>query len=240
MAFWYFYLLALSFLVGSDASVFTLENRCKDTIWPGIQPGAGKPQLMDGGLQLRPGQAVKITAPKGWSGRFWGRRWCSFNNSGKGTCVTSDCGGMLKCVGAGGAPPATLAEFTLDSPVDFYDVSLVDGYNMPISIIPLGGSRSAGSNSCKIVRCVSDLNQRCPSGLQVRRNRRVVGCMSACMAFNKPEYCCTGKYGGPQTCKPTNYSKVFKAACPTTYSYAYDDPTSTFTCQGANYLIRFC
>jgi hypothetical protein len=24
------------------------------------------------------------------------------------------------------------------------------------------------------------------------------------------------------------------------YSYAYDDATSTFTCHGANYLIRFC
>ena len=29
--------------------------------------------------------------------------------------VTGDCGGVLKCAGAGGAPPATLAEFTLDS-----------------------------------------------------------------------------------------------------------------------------
>ncbi|KHN40889.1 Thaumatin-like protein [Glycine soja] len=60
------------------------------------------------------------------------------------------------------------------------------------------------------------------------------------MAFNKPEYCCTGYFNSPKKCQPTSYSKVFKASCPQAYSYAYDDATSTFTCQGANYLIRFC
>ena len=125
--------------------------------------------------------------------------------------------------------------------MDFYDVSLVHGYNMPISIIPSGSSGWANSNSCEMVQCISDLNRKCPSYLQVRgSNGRVVGCMSTCMAYNKPEYCCTGEYGGSQTCKRTNYSEVFKAACLTSYSYADDDPTSTFTCEGANCLIRFC
>jgi hypothetical protein len=221
---------------GADAAVFTLQNRCRNTIWPGIQPGTGKPQLMNGGLKLRPGETVKISAPKGWSGRFWGRRWCSFDKSGKGTCFTGDCGGQLQCAGAGGAPPATLAEFTLDNPVDYYDVSLVDGYNMRVSIVPLGGS---GPN-CKTISCLSDLNKHCPNGLQVRKNGRVVACKSACLAFNSPEHCCTGAYGSPETCKPSSYAKVFKASCPTAYSYAYDDPTSTFTCKGADYLIKFC
>ena len=101
---------------------------------------------MDGGVQLKPGQAINITAPKGWSGRFWGRRGCSFDSSGSRMCITRDCGGKFKCAGAGGAPPASLAEFTLDSPEgDFYDLSLVDGYNMPMSIFSppedLGGVR---------------------------------------------------------------------------------------------------
>lgn len=32
-----------------------------------------------------------------------------------------------------GVPPATLAEFTLsgDGNTDFYDISIVDGYNLP-------------------------------------------------------------------------------------------------------------
>ena len=109
--------------------------------------------------------------------------------------------------------------------VDFYDVSLVDGYNVPVSIFSFGGS-----GEYKAVTCVSDLNQRCPKDLQILRNGTVVACNSACMAFNKPEYC-SGAYRTPETCKPTEYSKVFKASCPTSYSYAYDNPISTFTCK---------
>ncbi|KAM4073012.1 hypothetical protein ACB094_11G183900 [Castanea mollissima] len=202
-------LLVLS-LSGAEAAVFTLQNKCRNTIWPGILPGSGQIQLMNGGFQLNPGEVVNVTAPKKWSGRFWPRRFCKFDSAGNGQCLTGDCGGKLQCTGAGGAPPATLAEFTLDSPVDYYDVSLVDGYNA------------------------------LPVGLQVKRNGHVVACKSACLAFNTPEYCCTGAYATPNSCKPTNYSKVFKAVCPTSYSYAYDDPTSTFTCKDGNYLIRFC
>lgn len=220
---------------GAEAAVFTLQNNCRDIIWPGIQPGGGKPQLMNGGLQLGPGETVHINATEGWSGRFWGRSGCSFDQSGKGSCITGDCSGMLQCSGAGGVPPATLAEFTLDSPLDFYDISLVDGYNMPISITPSGGS-----SDCKSVGCVSDLNLNCPSSLQVRRDGNVVACRSACLAFERSEYCCTGAYNSPNVCKATSYSEYFKASCPTAYSYAYDDQTSLFTCKGADYLIRFC
>lgn len=82
--------------------IFTLQNRCRKTIWPGITPGSGKPQLMDGGLELRPGKPIDINATQGWSGHFWGHCSCSFDNLGKGSCVTGDCGGVLKCAGAGG------------------------------------------------------------------------------------------------------------------------------------------
>ncbi|PNY04362.1 pathogenesis-related protein 5-like [Trifolium pratense] len=46
-------------------------------MWPGILTATGKPQLIDGGIKLKPGQAINITAPKEWSGRFWGRRGCA-------------------------------------------------------------------------------------------------------------------------------------------------------------------
>ncbi|KAJ4872104.1 Pathogenesis-related thaumatin superfamily protein [Raphanus sativus] len=68
----------------------------------------------------------------------------------------------------------------------------------------------------------------------------IAACKSACAAFNSPEFCCTGAHSTPQTCSPTHYSAMFKNACPSAYSYAYDDATSTFTCSGANYLITFC
>lgn len=64
---------------------------------------------------------------------------CNFDSGGKGTCLTGDCGGVLHCNGAGGDPPASLAEITLDGANgdDFYDISLVDGYNLPLSMTPL-------------------------------------------------------------------------------------------------------
>ncbi|XP_006438972.2 pathogenesis-related protein 5 [Citrus clementina] len=236
MAVWHLpLLLALISFSGTDAAIFTLENKCKETIWPGILAGSGKPVLMNGGVRLNAGENIKIEAPKGWSGRFWPRTGCTFDQSGNGKCVTGDCGAKLNCNGAGGEPPVSLAEFTLDSPEDFYDVSLVDGYNVPMSIIPSGGT-----GRCKSVSCVSDLNTKCPEDLQQKDTGRVVACKSACMAFNTPEYCCTGAFGGPNTCKPTNYSKIFKESCPDAYSYAYDDLTSTFTCKDANYTISFC
>ncbi|MBO8631238.1 Thaumatin pathogenesis-related protein, partial [Staphylococcus aureus] len=66
------------------------------------------------------------------------------------------------------------------------------------------------------------------------------GCKSACAAFGTDEYCCKGVSNDPNKCKPTNYSMIFKNACPLAYSYAYNDGSSTFTCTGANYLLTFC
>lgn len=173
----------------------------------------------------------------GWSGRFWGRTGCNFDPSGQGSCTTGDCGsGQIECNGAGANPPATLAEFTLGSDSatqDFYDVSLVDGYNLPMVVI----ARQSGSGKCHPTGCVIDINRRCPTELRVGNGE---ACRSACEAFGKPEFCCSGEYSTPNTCQPSEYSEMFKTACPRSYSYAYDDATSTFTCTGADYEITFC
>ncbi|URE40522.1 thaumatin-like [Musa troglodytarum] len=232
--------LALANAGPSSAATLAFYNKCRETVWPGIQPSAGKAVVARGGFQLLPTQAYSLRLPEGWSGRVWGRQGCSFDPAtGRGRCATGDCGGVLYCNGIGGAPPATLAEFTLGEgrQQDFYDVSLVDGYNLGMSMAPF-----RGSGQCGRAGCVSDLNEVCPAGLAVRAgsDHRVVACKSACSAFGSPRYCCTGSFGGPQQCKPTAYSRLFKAACPRAYSYAYDDPTSILTCTGASYLITFC
>lgn len=148
--------------------------------------------------------------------------------------MTGDCGsGQLECNGLGAAPPVTLAEFTLGTGgQDFYDVSLVDGYNMPMIV-----EGSGGSGLCASTGCITDLNRQCPSELRVGDGD---ACKSACEAFGSPEYCCSGAFSTPATCKPSVYSEMFKAACPRSYSYAYDDATSTFTCTGADYTVTFC
>ena len=76
----------------------------------------------------------------GWGGRFWARTGCNFNGNGQGHCATGDCGDKLSCNGAGGVPPVTLAEITLNGAggKDFYDVSLVDGFNVPAQVRILG------------------------------------------------------------------------------------------------------
>ncbi|OEL32650.1 Pathogenesis-related protein 5 [Dichanthelium oligosanthes] len=218
-----------------SAGVFTIVNLCKTVIWPAVMPasdtfGGG------GGFALRPKQSVVFTAPAGgWSGRIWARTDCNFDASGNGSCATGACGTTLKC-GASGEPPASLAEFTLASSTgDFYDVSLVDGFNLPVAVRPVNGR-----GNCSVAGCDGDLRETCPPELSVKANGRTVACRSACDVFDTDRYCCRGQFGGPGTCRPTAYSSKFKEACPTAYSYAYDDPSSLFTCSNADYIITFC
>ncbi|XP_028202042.1 thaumatin-like protein 1, partial [Glycine soja] len=169
-----------------------------------------------GRLVLQTGASTTIAAPASWGGHFWGRTLCSEDSTGKFSCVTGDCGSdKLKCSGNGAAPPATLAEFTLDGAggLNFFDVSLVDGYNVPMLVVPQGGS----GEKCTATGCMEDLNDACPSELKVMgmdgREGVVVG-KSTCEAFNSPQYCCSGAYGTPDTCKPSAYSAIFKSVTP--------------------------
>lgn len=234
---------------GVFSATFTVVNQCSYTVWPGILSGAGTAQISPTGFSLDPGQSLPVSVPASWSGRLWGRTQCSQDSvTGKFACVTGDCGsGTVECSGGGAAPPATLAEFTLNGAdgLDFYDVSLVDGYNLPMLVAPQGGT---GAGNCTVTGCMSDLNGGCPSELKMisaavaadGSSGECVACRSACEAFGDPKYCCSGDYATPDTCKPSVYSQYFKAACPRAYSYAYDDGTSTFTCAAADYVITFC
>ncbi|OVA19848.1 Thaumatin [Macleaya cordata] len=241
-------ILVVSFIVtGVFSTTFTFTNNCGYTVWPGLLASAGSPPLETTGFVLQKGESRVISAPPSWSGRFWGRTLCSEDSTGKFSCVTADCGSVkIECAGGGAAPPATLAEFTLNGAggFDFYDVSLVDGYNLQMLVVPQGGSGGGGGGNCNTTGCLVDLNGMCPSELKVLSsvdgNNADVACKSACEAFRKDEYCCSGEFGNPNTCKPSSYSEIFKRACPRAYSYAYDDGTSTFTCASADYLIAYC
>ncbi|RWW25015.1 hypothetical protein GW17_00010665 [Ensete ventricosum] len=71
--------------------------------------------------------------------------------------ATGDCGGLLECQ-AYGSPPNTLAEFSLnqDNNNDFIDISLVDGFNVPMDFSPTTGG-------CRGIRCAADINGNlCP------------------------------------------------------------------------------
>ncbi|GAU49069.1 hypothetical protein TSUD_25270 [Trifolium subterraneum] len=230
--------LAILFYAVGGAKV-TFTNRCDYTVWPGTLTGDQKPQLSTTGFELGPGTTTSVDLPSPWSGRFWGRTGCS-NNNGRFSCATADCAsGQVGCNGAGAIPPATLVEITVASNggQDFYDVSNVDGFNVPMSVTPQGGS-----GDCKTSSCPGNINTVCPAELQVRgSDGSVIACKSACLALNQDQYCCRGEYNTEEKCPPTNYSIIFKNQCPGAYSYAYDDKSSTFTCFARpDYAITFC
>lgn len=89
-----------------------------------------------------------------WSGNVFARTGC--DSSGQ-NCKTGDCGSTSAGVcptGTGGNPPATLAEFTLNNQSsftsttqsDFYDVSIINGINVGVSMAPVSGTFVAGSS----------------------------------------------------------------------------------------------
>ncbi|CAL1401123.1 unnamed protein product [Linum trigynum] len=221
-------LLISSFLLWatiSNANVIDIFNNCPYTVWAASTP-------IGGGRRLDPYQTWTIYPPAGTSmARIWGRTNCNFDASGRGWCQTGDCGGVLNCNGWG-VPPNTLAEYALNqfSNLDFYDISLVDGFNIPMIFTP---TNNVGSGNCQSLTCAADINTQCPNEL-----RAPGGCNNPCTVYKTNEFCCTQGYG---TCGPTYFSRFFKDRCPTSYSYPQDDPSSTFTCPGGtNYRVVFC
>ncbi|KAJ9158861.1 hypothetical protein P3X46_024405 [Hevea brasiliensis] len=214
----YFLFIALYF-ASAHAATFAITNNCPYTVWAAAVPG--------GGRRLDPHQTWRLTVNPGTTGaRIWARTNCRFDGAGRGQCQTGDCGGLLQCT-AYGTPPNTLAEFALNqfNNLDFFDISLVDGFNVPMEFSPTSGGCSRG------ITCKADINGQCPNVL-----RAPGGCNNPCTVYKTNEYCC---YDG--NCGPTDLSRFFKDRCRDAYSYPKDDQTSTFTCPGGtNYKVVFC
>ncbi|KAI5383784.1 hypothetical protein KIW84_070949, partial [Lathyrus oleraceus] len=213
-----FSLITLSTFTYTQAATIEVKNNCPYKVWAAAAPGGGKP--------LNTGESWTITAAAGTQkARVWARTGCNFDNSGNGHCQTGDCGGVLNCQ-AYGTPPNTLAEYALNQymNLDFFDISLVDGFNVPMDFSPT-------SNGCRGIRCTADINGQCPSQLRTQG-----GCNNPCTVFKTDNYCCNSG-----SCQATDYSRYFKTRCPDAYSYPKDDATSTFTCPGGtNYRVVFC
>ena len=209
-------IIAFSF---AKAATFDVRNNCGFPVWAAAVPG--------GGQRLNRGQTWSFNVNAGTHGaRIWARTGCNFNRAGRGRCQTGDCEGVLRCTGFG-QPPNTLAEYALNqhNNLDYFDISLVDGFNVPMEFSPT-------SNGCtRGISCTADINGQCPNEL-----RAPGGCKNPCTVFKTNEYCCNSG-----SCGPTNYSRFFKDRCRDAHSYPKDDRTSTFTCNGGtNYKVVFC
>jgi hypothetical protein len=156
-----------------EQTTLTVTNKCQEDIYPGVSTQAGQGPKTSG-FKLTPGDQKNLTVSGNWQGRIWGRTNCSFNDDGTGAsnnggsngggraCSTGDCNGVLDCIVTvrssdlekklysnypQGDTPVTLAEFTLEGSGSqtYYDISLVDGYNIPMAIVmnPSGNSTLA-------------------------------------------------------------------------------------------------
>jgi hypothetical protein len=252
------YALAGPSAPAAGARKVTFVNNVHQTIWVAASPDTAHP-LAATGWVLKPGHSVTITVPNHYNGRFWGRTGCKFNMTrggttprasgfnkhGTGHCQTGDCAGKFQCAGWG-TIPATLAEYNLDAwmGLDFYDVSMVDGSNLPMYINVTKGKATNKVNSRGCIPAGCTTSVKCPKVLQVKGGHKVVACKSACARFNSDQYCCRGKWAPRAMCNPAkwpvDYAKVFKRAEPYAYSYADDDATSVYVCKGTcDYRIIF-
>ncbi|KAG8774268.1 hypothetical protein FRC12_002084 [Ceratobasidium sp. 428] len=248
-------ILALGFISTAFGRTFTVHNACSFTVWPAVftdlNVGTAIPEI-ETGWEAAASSSRTFTVPDNWrAGRIWGRRDCDFStNPGPNSCKTGGCNGGLLCDSRSGTgvPPASVAEWTLSAAdgLDWYDVSLVDGYNLPMRI-----SNSVG---CEVAECQVDLGPNCPVELKgpTDASGLVLGCQSACAANldgNQADSgnCCSGSHSTPETCPPfgVKFYSYFKDACPRSYVYAYDESSKTalWTCdasKNADYTLTFC
>jgi Thaumatin family len=155
------------FLSVASASTVSLvvTNQCSDTVWPAVGTQAGQGPS-DEGFELAAGDSKNLSVSPDWNGRVWARTNCTFDGAGAGTCGTGDCGGNLTCTATVRISsrrvmyiiltlvqnaPATLAEFNLPGyeNMSFYDISLVDGYNLPLAIQVILPSKTHSPNATK-------------------------------------------------------------------------------------------
>jgi len=247
-------ILALALGTGLVSSrTFTVTNACPFTVWPAMYTDLTRGSTVPVGAtgwEAPSGSSRTVLIPDNWAaGRIWGRRSCDFsNNPGPNSCLTGGCEGGLNCTQPGNEP-VTLAEWTL-SPTsdafDYYDVSLVDGFDLPMKI--------DNNKGCPTADCAVNLIDGCPDALKgpVDPYSNVIGCKSSCFANvdgnpGNSSNCCSGSFGSAEAC-PSNkvaYYDYFKGRCPNSWAYTFDEASGNAlkTCSGANqadYTLTFC
>lgn len=251
----YIWALLAAYISTSSAVELSVFNNCPYSTWLATTPNNGVNPLPGGTVRLDPGQRYTYQIPNGgWAGRFWPKTGCN----GEGTnCEFGD--SSPPCPADGCQPPAdTKIEFffppqppTSDS---WYDISLVDGYSLPMKIVPRGGE----SGACVTTSCDMSL-AACPqdetSGLgdlRIIKNGKTVACLSPCKKWNYPppygfgndeqvppgvDMCCPTPPIQPAQCSSgpvinTKYVNLVHSSCPSAYSYAYDDFAGLHNCPG--------
>lgn len=207
----------------------TVKSNCGSVVTVGVLTNGVSREGPEQSFDLTPGASNSFSKSDTWGGRVWARNGCS-GSAGKD---------LTHCGTPGASNPATLAEFFFKGygGKDFYDISLVDGYNLAMTIAPDGGTPpngySCGTPSCSLSSCPSEFAVKDATG-------NVMSCKSACSKTGSAQDCCTGQYNSPDACKPSGSALSVKEACPDAYSFAFDDQKSTFECAAKGFVVTFC
>ncbi|CAN1275909.1 Thaumatin-like protein 1a [Linum perenne] len=114
------------------------KNLCPFVVWPWIMTAGGNGPRLPHGFVVLSNTSQIFEVPDNWTnGRFWGQTDCGVDRDGYFHCLTGDCGiSMMTCIDIEPKPWVTYMEFTLNGPggYDYYNISLVNGFNLPIKI----------------------------------------------------------------------------------------------------------
>ena len=223
---------------GKGTRFISVFNGMTKTIYVTFEAGTA-PQLIS--FTLNAGKDTIIQLPNSWA---------------SGQCYATYDKAYTK-------PFVTLAEWTLGASgagyADFYDVSLVDAFSLPMLLGPIVGTYTLRPGNdpydCGAVRCTTDIIPICPA-IQQKKNASgvCIACMGGCQtahANNWPQaeidsFCCTGPNNIPATCPAYPIANWFKQENSDAYSYAYDDNKSTWVCvpptadhYGPDYYVVF-
>lgn len=253
--------LTISSLVVGNRQI-TFVNRCSYPIWISPLTSDNGPQL-DGGIKRlgQNSQTVYNIPASGWKGRFWPKTAC--DGSGQ-NCETGQ--SIAPCPAGGCQPPAeTKVEFFYPASTAkdnvWYDISLVDGYSLPVEITPSYKGGSCLPTKCHVSLAACPTNEANVGDLRVIKNGRTIMCLAPCKKWNYPSpfglgrpentgsglnLCCPTPPVTPTQCRAgivvnTQYVKLIHRDCPTAYAYSYDDAAGLHNCPNpTNFVVNVC
>lgn len=210
-------------------------NECGQTVWAG---GSGDTVPMDALAAidaLAPGECTAVAFTSVTGGRVWGRTGCVDD----------------VCASDGGAGRGTLVQFDLSADgTDLYDVSLVDGFDLPVAMQPLG----VDARACQAASCAADLRVVCPDGLaELDPDGEIAWCRSICRACSQCDACndCAAQAGACDACMPVadtcctgtgceanEITQLWKSLCPDAITYSGEGSS---TCdRRTDFDVVFC
>lgn len=194
------------------SSKFEIHNKCDYKVWAAALPGGGKP--------LEHNETWTILDNDNWL-YIWGRTNCTFNESGEGKCTTGDCNGLLQCQ-TKSKTPTTLATFDLnefyyDLYVDYFDIPIENGYNVPMQL-----TTTEMFWTYSII-CTSYVNGQCPN------MKFPVGCNKTCPIIKGEQHCCQScltKHGEDDVAQcsgedPGGVTNKYRAGAGSTYEILF-------------------